>query len=200
MLDVRRGKWLFQQLDLAGLLLPMFEERKWALCAVGTSQNSQIQYRQRGGQRDRLKIAPEAQVSAEPGGGETKTHDVKWTGRKEAWGQVDRTKRKLWNREIEWPIQKTAWLCFVKIPTLNNLLGTLMGLCVKHAQHKELKKKETSEWYLIETLILVVNPGESSRPVIYFLIYLSSCAVYHITTVSITTNLSYLPRWQIWNE
>ena len=47
------GRWFFQQSSLAGLFLPMFGERKWALCAVGTSLSSPLlRHRQRGRQRD----------------------------------------------------------------------------------------------------------------------------------------------------
>lgn len=53
---------------------------------------------------------------------------------------------------------------------------------------------------LTESLIWAVNPGESSRPLIYFLISFSSYTVYQTATARIARNLSYLPCWQRRNE
>lgn len=61
------GKWLFQCLSLAALILPMFGKRKWALCSVGMSPSPSLQCRHlRGRLINRLKIAWQTQVSLEP--------------------------------------------------------------------------------------------------------------------------------------
>lgn len=93
---------------------------------MGTSLSFPLQHRQRGRQKDRLKIALGAQVSFElrvrswwaEGGGEKKTYDVKLNEQKEACRKVDIMKIQIWKKlEPEISLQKT-----VKITGLDKCL------------------------------------------------------------------------------
>lgn len=182
------GAWL-------DFFLPMFGERKWVLCTVGTSLEFPAPTQRERGRQAKNSTGSSGQLRAKSknlGGwrrrGE-KHYFVKWNEQK-SLRKVGK-KIQIWSRvEHELSIQETALLKHRSWRMFHESWCDHWG-CV--CSRRKSKRKNEQRNDLMESLIWAVKSGGSSQPRIHFLISFSSFSVYHISTACITANLSYLP-------